>query len=190
MPRTKEFEAEEAIEGAMEAFWEKGFKGTSLSTLTNATGLHKGSLYGAFQSKEELYVLCLDAYMKRLRTSFFDGSESARDYLKRFFKGMVHSQTADKGCLIMNTCLEFSEESGPLPSKAKKYLNEIQQHFVTILEHGIKEGEFSSSLNVKQCSERLLALGFTLKEMGKFVKNKTFLQNIANGVLSELDIRI
>jgi len=50
--RPREFNEERALEAAMDVFWAKGFKATSLADLCAAMGLHKGSLYQAFQNYE------------------------------------------------------------------------------------------------------------------------------------------
>ena len=43
-------------ERTAEIFNKKGFVGTSLADLTNATNLTKGSIYGNFQKKEEVAI--------------------------------------------------------------------------------------------------------------------------------------
>ena len=43
--RPRKAEPQVALAAAMNAFWEKGFEATSMSDLTEATGLHKASLY-------------------------------------------------------------------------------------------------------------------------------------------------
>jgi AcrR family transcriptional regulator len=50
--RTKNY----IIEKAAPIFNTKGFAGTSLSDLTEATGLTKGSIYGNFENKEEIAI--------------------------------------------------------------------------------------------------------------------------------------
>jgi len=60
--RPREFDAEEALDKALMAFWRRGFEGTSLSDLTKAMGINRPSLYAAFGNKETLYRLALDRY--------------------------------------------------------------------------------------------------------------------------------
>ena len=40
------------------AFWDNGYAGTSLDDLLAASGLGKGSLYGAFGDKQHLFLRC------------------------------------------------------------------------------------------------------------------------------------
>ena len=62
MGRPREFDEEEALTKIMDVFWTKGFEGTTLSDLVTATGLKKGSLYGAFGDKRAMYLKALALY--------------------------------------------------------------------------------------------------------------------------------
>ena len=48
MGRPREFDADEALQTALELFWRKGYEGTSITDLTDGMGITKPSLYGAF----------------------------------------------------------------------------------------------------------------------------------------------
>jgi TetR/AcrR family transcriptional regulator, transcriptional repressor for nem operon len=48
------------IESTAEIFNKKGYAGTSLSDLTEATNLTKGSIYGNFENKEEVALAVFD----------------------------------------------------------------------------------------------------------------------------------
>ena len=60
--RPREFDETEVLAKIMSLFWEKGYEGTGLSDIMNATGLQKGSLYKAFDSKQDMYVRALAHY--------------------------------------------------------------------------------------------------------------------------------
>ena len=60
--RTRSF----IIESTAEIFNKKGYAGTSLSDLTEATGLTKGSIYGNFENKEDVALAVFDYNHSRI----------------------------------------------------------------------------------------------------------------------------
>ncbi|MFD8965206.1 TetR/AcrR family transcriptional regulator [Streptomyces sp. NPDC059568] len=62
MAGRKQFDVDEAVRRSMHVFWERGYADTSLDLLGSATGLGRGSLYGAFGGKDDLFRRCLDRY--------------------------------------------------------------------------------------------------------------------------------
>ena len=59
MARPREFDEDEVLEKALAVFWAKGFEGATVDDLEQATGLGRGSLYGAFGGKHELFLRAL-----------------------------------------------------------------------------------------------------------------------------------
>ena len=63
MGRARAFDSDQALDRAMTVFWSKGYEGTSLSDLTEATGINRPSLYAAaFGNKQELFRKALERY--------------------------------------------------------------------------------------------------------------------------------
>lgn len=62
MSGRKQFDVGAALDQAMRVFWQRGYAEASLDALGSATGLGRGSLYGAFGSKDALFRQCLDRY--------------------------------------------------------------------------------------------------------------------------------
>ncbi|MEU6429302.1 TetR/AcrR family transcriptional regulator [Microbispora sp. NPDC046973] len=60
--RPRGFDADDALERAMLAFWEHGYEGASLAKLTEAMGISAKSMYAAFGNKEELFRKALERY--------------------------------------------------------------------------------------------------------------------------------
>jgi AcrR family transcriptional regulator len=60
--RPRGFDADEALERALLVFWEHGYEGASLATLTEAMGISTTSMYATFGNKEELFRKALDRY--------------------------------------------------------------------------------------------------------------------------------
>ncbi|GAB3756097.1 TetR/AcrR family transcriptional regulator [Microlunatus parietis] len=58
----RRFDLTSAVEAATQVFWEWGYEGASLATLTTAMGIRPPSLYAAFGSKESLFFTVVDHY--------------------------------------------------------------------------------------------------------------------------------
>jgi AcrR family transcriptional regulator len=103
--RPRSFDADVALDQALEVFWRKGYEGASLQDLTEAMGINRPSLYGAFGNKEELYRKVLDRYAARsldVRAALEEGTarEVARRYLA-LAADAVTDRRHPKGCLIV-----------------------------------------------------------------------------------------
>src|SRR5579871_5970084 len=96
------------IEKTAPIFNKKGYAGTSISDMTDATGLTKGSIYGNFSDKDEVAVAAFDHNVQLLRNATL--AEMARQPTARGkllamldVYGDIHKMpVAEGGCPIMN----------------------------------------------------------------------------------------
>src|SRR6202453_4705030 len=58
------FDKDAALEAAMLLFWERGFEGTCMTSLTQAMSLNPSSIYAAFGDKHALFQLAVKRYME------------------------------------------------------------------------------------------------------------------------------
>lgn len=194
MARQKEFNIEEKVEKAMMIFWEKGYHETSLADLTEATGLQKGSLYNTFGSKENLFLEALKHYGKMSQSRLQLGDKDPIEHLKAFFTRLVdegsQKKKDSKGCLIMNTRLEFGHSKEKAAKLSSALYNAIGDSFQITLERAIELELIPSNSDVKEIANTLLVAAFSIREMSKFNKDRHFLKLIANNALERINIQI
>ncbi len=65
MAGIKQFNEDEALERAMQAFWRRGYGATSMADLAQATGVLRGSLYHAYGDKQKIFLLAFARYQQR-----------------------------------------------------------------------------------------------------------------------------
>lgn len=188
MGRIQTFDEDIVIHKAQQLFWEKGYKGTSLKDILDETGLHKGSLYRVFESKENLFLLALQQYASTSRAQFIK-NQQPKKYLTEFFEKLVtEGGECTKGCFIMNTCVELGSDKGLLSKVANSLFTEVTKNFETALTM-LNEKE-NLGLDIEELTSRFVGAAFSIREMSKFTKDEKSFKAIANGVLKEIQITI
>lgn len=133
MGRPREFDAETALDQAMEVFWRHGYEGATIAQLTEAMGINPPSLYACFGNKEGLLRAALDRYIK-LRGVWMDevvAAPTAREVAERMLMGIADKQTDPAnppGCLLVQGGIACGtgSESVPFELAARRAQNEDQ----------------------------------------------------------------
>jgi len=91
--RPREFNEDDVLTDIMSVFWRNGYEGTGLAQIIKATGLQKGSLYKAFENKQDMYVKALAHYEKNIVDkavkSLISGSPPPFERVKAFLSTPV-----------------------------------------------------------------------------------------------------
>lgn len=133
MGRPREFDAETALDQAMEVFWRHGYEGATIAQLTEAMGINPPSLYACFGNKEGLLKAALDRYTK-LRGVWMDevvAAPTAREVAERMLMGIADKQTDPAnppGCLLVQGGIACGtgSENVPFELAARRAQNEDQ----------------------------------------------------------------
>lgn len=133
MGRPREFDADVALDQAMEVFWRRGYEGATIAQLTEAMGINPPSLYACFGNKEGLLKAALDRYTK-LRSAWMDevvAAPTARDVAERMLMGIAEKQTDPAnppGCLLVQGGIACGSgsENVPFELAARRAQNEDQ----------------------------------------------------------------
>jgi TetR/AcrR family transcriptional repressor of nem operon len=158
--RTRQF----IIETTATIFNKKGYSGTSLSDLTGATGLTKGSIYGNFENKEDVALAAFDYNLSRILLEVRQRMAAVttfRDKLMVYADVYNHytmRSFPDGGCPILNTAIEADDTNGLLKAKAAKAVVDWQNNIQKLINSGIQAGEFLSDVNPVQLSTSIVAL--------------------------------
>lgn len=120
MGRPRGFDADAALDQAMEVFWRHGYEGATIAQLTEAMSINPPSLYAAFGSKEGLLKAALDRYTERRDAWMEDvlSAPSAREVAERLLMGTADAQTDPAnppGCLLVQGGLACGTGSANVP---------------------------------------------------------------------------
>ena len=76
---TREQTGEQILDGAAQAFAERGFHGASLDNIAGRVGLTKGAFQSSFRSKEELFLALYDRVILRIHERLVTALRSVND---------------------------------------------------------------------------------------------------------------
>lgn len=116
MPRPRSFDEEIFLDSVTDRFWVHGYRGSSVTDLSAATGVANGSLYQAYGSKWALFVLVFRRYCAS-RVDFVaaalpqgrDVADTVRAYLAAV-RADCAGQPDHRGCLMLNTIAELGSD--------------------------------------------------------------------------------
>jgi len=117
--RPRQFDADAALNRAMQLFWRKGYEGTSLTDLTRAMNINRPSLYAAFGNKKNLFNSAIDRYSAGPACYFTAAlkAPTAGKVAEGLLRGTVDVATCPKnprGCMIVQAALASSSEANPI----------------------------------------------------------------------------
>ncbi|AUP81202.1 TetR/AcrR family transcriptional regulator [Flavivirga eckloniae] len=151
------------IEKTASIFNKKGYTGTYLSDLTNATGLTKGSIYGNFKDKNEVAVEAFKYNYKFQSEQILQKINQQNNTIDKLSVFLNHYRTAFRpifnngGCAILNTAVDADDGNDLLKEEVIKTIHNWHQRIVTILKEGIKQNELKD-IDVETFSYRMIAL--------------------------------
>ena len=131
MGRPYEFDRAQTLSKAMEVFWEKGYKATSIDDLVDKMGIQRGSIYNTFGDKRALFLSAVEHYgdevtSKTLKVLEAKGSPTGN--IKKFFNTIVSTPPGrrSRGCLISNTVVELAPHDEEVARVVRGIMKKIQ----------------------------------------------------------------
>lgn len=138
---------------AISIFNKKGYRATSLSDITRATGMTKGAIYGNFENKDAVAVAsfeyAVDTVLGDLKTHI-KAASTAPEKLKAilgYYLQYIDHPPIQGGCPIINTSVEADDEHPQLRARAVGTIAMIKSSLKQIIERGIVEGQIRKGID-------------------------------------------
>lgn len=163
MPWQKQFDVDEVLGKAMQAFWSRGYEATSMQDLVACTGVNRASLYATYQDKHTLFLAALRMYderQRRQRLQALEAGHGPRDSIRQLLLAFATCATdscGNLGCFLTNTALELAahdREAGRIVAAAQE---EIEAFFARQLRRGQAIGEIGAEVDPDETAAGLLA---------------------------------
>jgi TetR/AcrR family transcriptional repressor of nem operon len=193
MARPREFDADIALDRAMEVFWNKGYEATSLDDLCEVMGLSRSSLYATFGSKRKLLLQSVDRYVDS-RTPQIAAVlapplpiSDAFAALARQLIDQIESGPGRRGCFLGNCAAELPRNDRAAQARVRRGLESTEATFRDALIRAQACGELPSGADVGALA-RFLTAGFQgLRLVGKVNPDRAVLEDIAATMLQCLE---
>jgi TetR/AcrR family transcriptional repressor of nem operon len=141
----------------------RGYKATSISDITDATGFTKGAIYRHFKNKavlekETLFHLSsvmFDALRGKIKAAP-DAVEKLRTIFK-FFESYISHPVVKGGCPLLNVAIEADDAHPALRKEAVKVLDILKESVANILKNGIKYDQLRKDVDVEYYASVIIA---------------------------------
>jgi TetR/AcrR family transcriptional repressor of nem operon len=187
--RPRSFDAEAAVERAMQVFWTRGYHATALPDLLRATKLSRGSLYAAFGDKHSLFLLALDRYiadaLARLDIELAPDREPING-LRACLAGYVDRTSGAngrRGCLLVATAMELAGHDADVNLRIGRFFKHMETRMAAALSRAKTAGTLAEGVEPATAARILVCFVEGLRVVGKTAQSRGAAQASADALL-------
>jgi TetR/AcrR family transcriptional repressor of nem operon len=163
MGRPASFDQTEMLETIQSVFWDNGYSATSLDDIMHSTGLGKGSLYGAYGSKREMYLLAFTDYCdwavtdlkERLSGNDADAIVRLRAYIQSAAKGGTNAR---RGCMLAKGTAELAGRFPDVDKIIERTFKAMEREIVRCIRQAQSAGDIATGRDARTIGVTLLAV--------------------------------
>jgi TetR/AcrR family transcriptional regulator, transcriptional repressor for nem operon len=181
------------IQRSAPIFNKKGYAGTSMADIQQATGLAKGGIYGNFTGKEEIALEVFEYSYNQLKEALrFKIKQEKTAKAKLFaildyYRNYTLKPTIDGGCPVLNTGVDADDHIPFLKDRARKALKEMLDSLEYIIQKGIEYQEFRKDLSAAKEAEVFYALIEGGIMMSKLSDNPKILNRLLDTIKQQIE---
>jgi TetR/AcrR family transcriptional regulator, transcriptional repressor for nem operon len=194
MARPREFSEMAALQSAIDCFWQRGYKATTMRDLAASMGLTAPSLYNAFGDKQALFARALERYLDcttRDRLRRYETSLPPKKAIHYFFAEIVDHSINDrqrKGCFLVNSALEVAPHQSELGAVIAKKFGEIEAFFKRCIRAAQADGTAPSNVDANDMARLLLGVLLGIRVLARSIPSRSLLEGVMRPALALLDL--
>jgi TetR/AcrR family transcriptional repressor of nem operon len=176
------------IEKSSRIFNTKGYSGTSLNDITEATGLTKGAIYGNFEDKNDIaiavYKYNVGGFRKRV-AELIDAQKMGYDKLfaiTTYYRTNWQRVFERGGCPMLNASIEADDNMPFLKKTVQTTLNAWVDHVASIIDLGKKQNQINKNIDSREYATTIITLIEGGLMMGKIHNDHKLLFNALNRI--------
>lgn len=180
------------LEKVAPIFNKKGYSGTTLSDLTEATGLTKGALYFHFKNKQDLAIQAFRINVKRVINPLSAKMQDCNTALEKlqvminYYRVYYEVVDQEGGCPILNMGTDANHNNPELFEAVKAVIIKLETGIIELLSSAIAEGGIKQDTDVVAFGKNI----YCMIEGGVFMavthKDRSYLTNMMDLIESLL----
>lgn len=194
MPRTKEFDRDQALRRALEVFWDRGYEAASTEELLAAMGIGRQSMYNAFGDKHRLYLEALRHYQAEYGADMFERLGAAASPLSALAGVLqeVARQSEEerrRGCMAVNAATEFGRADQEVGAIVDSGVSLCHAAYGRLLAEAKRRGEARADLDEGAAARFLYATLVGMRVSARSGASPDVLRDIAEVAIDGLRAR-
>jgi AcrR family transcriptional regulator len=186
--RPRGFDPDEALERALLVFWEHGYEGASLASLTEAMGISTTSMYATFGNKEELFRKALERYTEGPSAYFARALEkpTALEVVTVLIAGTIRTTTGPSGphgCLGVQGALATGDSGRAARDLLVSWRDDGYSALRARFERAVDDGDLPSGADPAVLARYVTALGYGIAVQAAGGVERDELQQMADAAL-------
>jgi AcrR family transcriptional regulator len=193
MARPRSFDEAEVLRAVRDQFCTTGYAGTSVDDLLAATGLGKGSLYGAFGDKHRLFLRIFDDYctggVEATRRALDGPDSGAYRRLRSYVLRLADATAANvdrRGCLLANGTAELAAQDPAVATRSRQTFQAHAELLASCIAKAQRAGDIKPDENPVRLAGLLLAVLRGIEALGKGGSSPASLRAIAETAVAVL----
>jgi AcrR family transcriptional regulator len=184
MARPRSFDEDEVLLVAQDHFCSTGYAAARVDDIAAATGLGKGSLYGAFGDKHQLFLRVFDDYcaavIEAVRQALDGPDAGAYERLRVHVLAVADATASDvflRGCLLAKGTAELAAHDPAVAARARQTFEALEELIASCVAGAQRAGDIRPDTDPARLAGLLLAVLRGIEALGKGGSNPASLRD-------------
>lgn len=155
MPRPKNYDRDDAVLKACNAFWQHGYDALGVRALEDLTGLNRFAIQTEFGGKEGLFLEALDKYTQETETHLLQPlREGDLNQIENLYNQLVTFSPEPAqafGCLMVNTIVENAVPARTaIKDRTDRHFKQLEDTMRSALSRAKTNGQIASNFDIDE----------------------------------------
>ncbi|WP_028222924.1 TetR/AcrR family transcriptional regulator [Paraburkholderia oxyphila] len=194
MARPREFNEDQVLEAAGDAFRTKGYEGTTAPALARIAGFAQRSLYKMLGNRRGLFLRAFKDYVDhnlRRRIARLESTQAPSAAITAFFCDAIerlHSDPLQRSCMLINSAVGAMSDDVEFRKAAASELTQLRAFFLRCMAAACQSGEIPITVSPEEAATQLLVIFLDLRVLACVNPRRPLLRGMVTHALALLGL--